>query len=110
MTLILSNEEIAELLPISDCLDRMEDAYRELGHDRAINRPRSDICAPPQEGGQYIFKSMDGLLPKYEVAALRLESRMSSKLECVIILGTARQKEPMGPGGTWIGLVMLSLD
>jgi alanine dehydrogenase len=105
MTLILSNEEIAELLPIPECLDRMEDAYRELGHDRAINRPRSDMCALPQEGGRYIFKTMDGMLPKYEVAALRLNSdvvRWPAGSSTVL-----KQKEPTGPGGTWIGLVLL---
>jgi alanine dehydrogenase len=105
MTLILSNEEIADLLPMSDCLDRMEDAYRELGNDRAINRPRTDMCAPAQEGGRYIFKTMDGLLPKYDVAALRLNSdviRWTAESSAVL-----KQKEPMGPGGTWIGLVLL---
>jgi ornithine cyclodeaminase/alanine dehydrogenase-like protein (mu-crystallin family) len=105
MTLILSNEEVAELLPIADCLDRMEDTYRELGNDRAISRPRTDIYAPQQESGRYIFKTMDGMLPKYEIAALRLNSdfiRWQADSSSVL-----KKKEPMGPGGTWIGLVML---
>ncbi len=45
------------------------------------------------------------MLPKYEVAALRLNSdviRWSASSSSVL-----KQKEPMGPGGTWIGLVML---
>jgi ornithine cyclodeaminase/alanine dehydrogenase-like protein (mu-crystallin family) len=105
MTLILSNEEIAELLPMPDCLDRMEDTYRELGNDRAISRPRTDIYAPAQENGHYIFKTMDGMLPKYEVAAVRLNSdfiRWKAGSAAVV-----KDKEPMGPGGTWVGLVIL---
>lgn len=105
MTLILSNDEIAELLPMADCLDRMEDTYRELGADAAISRPRTDIYAPPQDGSRYIFKTMDGMIPKYEVAAIRLNSdfiRWKAGTAAIV-----KEKEPMGPGGTWVGLVIL---
>ena len=40
---------------------------------RAISRPRSDIYGPIQDG-RYIFKTMAGLVSKYEVAAIRLNS------------------------------------
>lgn len=105
MTLILSNEEIADLLPMSECLAWMEDAYRELGGDRAISRPRTDMVAPAQDDGRYIFKTMDGLLPKYEIAALRLNSdviRWTAESSSLL-----KKKVPAGTGGTWIGLVLL---
>ena len=77
MTLILNNDEIASLLPMADCLSRLDETYQELGHRRAMNRPRSDIYGPVHENGRYIFKTMDGMLPKYEVAAIRLNSMVS---------------------------------
>jgi ornithine cyclodeaminase/alanine dehydrogenase-like protein (mu-crystallin family) len=105
MTLILTNDEIEELLPISDCLERMEDTYRELAADRAISRPRSDIYAPPHDGMTYIFKSMDGMIPKFEVAAVRLNSDFIAwKADAA---GVVKEKKPVARGASWVGLVLL---
>ena len=41
MTLILSNEEIERLLPMRDCLERLEQTYVALGNREAANRPRT---------------------------------------------------------------------
>ena len=63
MTLILNNAEITELLTVKDCLAQLDESYREMGHGRAGNRPRSDIYGPVHDNGRYIFKTMDGMLP-----------------------------------------------
>lgn len=105
MTLILDNSEIAELLPIPDCVERLNETYQELGERRAANRPRSDIYGPIHKNGRYIFKTMDGLVPKYEVAAIRLNSdviRWNSGPA-----GIVKEKQPTAPGNTWVGLVLL---
>lgn len=46
ITLVLNNSEIHELLPMQDCLQRLNEAYREMGQAQAGNRPRSDIYGP----------------------------------------------------------------
>ena len=105
MTLILNNDEITELLPMEDCLTRLDETYRELGEGRAISRPRSDIYGPVHDNGRYIFKTMDGMMPRFEVAAIRLNSD--------VILwdkgpaGIRKDKQPMAAGGKFVGLVLL---
>ena len=74
MTLILNNAEITSLLPMPDCLARLDETYRDMGLGQAGNRPRSDIYGPVHDNGRYVFKTMDGLLPCFEVAAIRLNS------------------------------------
>ncbi len=106
MTLILTNEEIARLLPMPNCLARLEQTYLALGRREAANRPRSDIYAPSDEPTRrYIFKTMDAVLPFAGVAALRLNSD--------VILweksgaGVRKDKQPVAPGGKWVGLILL---
>lgn len=105
MTLILNNDEIAELLPMKDCLTRLEETYHDLGERRAANRPRSDLYGPAEPQGRYIFKTMDGMTPRYEVAALRLNSdtiRWSAGPA-----GIRKDKQPVAGDGKWVGLVLL---
>jgi len=52
-----------------------------------------------------VFKTMDGLVPRYEVAAIRLNSdviRWSAGPA-----GVRKEKQPTAPGGKWVGLVLL---
>jgi alanine dehydrogenase len=105
MTLILSNEDIGELLPLSDSLARLTETYQEVGELRALSRPRSDIYGPMQTDGRYIFKSMDGMIPLYEVAATRLCSDVISWDSGPA--GVRKEKHPKAPGGKWVGLILL---
>jgi ornithine cyclodeaminase/alanine dehydrogenase-like protein (mu-crystallin family) len=105
MTLILNNEDIAQVLPISDSLARLMETYQEVGEGRALSRPRSDIYGPQQADGRYIFKSMDSVLPRYEVAALRLCSDVISWDPSPD--GVRKEKHPKAPGGKWVGLILL---
>lgn len=105
MTLVLSNEEIDQLLPIQVCLERMEETYAEVGRDRAVSRPRSDLYGPVEDNGRYVFKTMDGIIPKFEVAAIRLNSDVIQWN--VDKHGIRKDKQPLAPGGTWVGLVLL---
>ncbi len=105
MTLVLSNDEIARLLPVDDCLERLEEMYTDLGQHKAVNRPRSDMYAPPGPNGRYILKSMDGLTPRYKVAAIRLNSDTIQWSHGAA--GIRKDKQPIAPGGTWVGLVLI---
>src|SRR5262245_28702295 len=105
MTLILNNDEITRLLPMADCLAQLDEAYRELGEGRAISRPRSDIYGPAHDNGRYVFKTMDGMVPKFEVAAVRLNSD-------VIQWGAGaggirKEKQRTAPGEKFVGLILL---
>ena len=52
MTLILSNEEIEKLLDVTDCIDALEDAYREQAAGRAISQLRMDTEFPIESNDQ----------------------------------------------------------
>lgn len=104
MTLILSNDDIAQLLTFPDCLERLDETYKDMGERRAMSRPRSDIYGPVTEHGRYIFKTMDGMAPRYEVAAIRLNSDTIKWTKGPA--GIRKDKQPVADG-KWVGLVLL---
>lgn len=75
-----------------------------MGERRAMSRPRSDIYGPVTEHGRYIFKTMDGLAPRYEVAAIRLNFDTIKWTKGPA--GIRKDKQPVA-NGKWVGLVML---
>jgi ornithine cyclodeaminase/alanine dehydrogenase-like protein (mu-crystallin family) len=106
MTLILSDAEIGALLTMPDCLARLEQTYLDLSERQAVNRPRTDLYGPTdQPDARYVFKSMDGLLPRYHVAALRLNSDVIRWQATAT--GIRKDKEPTGPAGKHVGLILL---
>src|SRR6516164_6278752 len=105
MTVILNNDEITKLLPMAQCLAQLDEAYRELGEGRAISRPRSDIYGPLHDNGRYVFKTMDGMVPKFEVAAVRLNSDVIQW--CAGPGGIRKDKQRTAPGEKFVGLILL---
>jgi alanine dehydrogenase len=106
MTLILSNDDIEELLTMQDCIDVLEDAYAELAEGRGISRTRSDCVAPTKTPDVYYgLKSMCGVIPKLEVSAIRINSdiltwpKRGEKMR--------REKVPSAPNARYVGLVLL---
>jgi alanine dehydrogenase len=107
MTLILSNKEIAELAAMPECIEVLEDAFVELAEGRGASRRRSDICTPSdhETGGMYALKSMDGVIPKLGVGAIRINSDI---LTFPTINGVLRRvKVPAAPNKRYTGLVLL---
>src|SRR6185503_6394815 len=102
MTLILSNQDAEELLPMGDCIAALEEAYRELAHERAASAVRSDaVCTTAHPGAVYSLKLMGGVIPSLGVSAVRLNSD-------IITYGNQRQvKLPLAPGNRYTGLVLL---
>jgi ornithine cyclodeaminase/alanine dehydrogenase-like protein (mu-crystallin family) len=75
MTLILSNDDVEKLLTMPDCIAVMEEAYVELAEGRGVTRRRSDCMVPStRPDAVYGLKSMDGVIPKLGMGAIRINS------------------------------------
>src|ERR1700722_13116822 len=106
MTLILSNADIDAVLSMKDCIDVLEDAYRELAHGRGVSRTRSDsFSETTRPDALYSLKSMDGIVPKLGVGAVRINSDIITWPKEG---GNERRvKVPAAPNGRYVGLVLL---
>ncbi len=86
-------------------MDVLEDAYVELAEGRGVSRTRSEIHAPTRRSdGYYGLKSVDAVIPKYEVGVVRITSD-------ILLWPTAgnmrRVNVPSAPGNRYVGLVLL---
>ena len=101
MVLVLKNDQMENLLPMAEEIDAIESAFRELGQGKAMNAPRARLRTPwKEEGGQYYFNNIMGLVPGVKSMALRIDSSFSKQIE---VDGSKRRVYP----GDFIGLVML---
>jgi ornithine cyclodeaminase/alanine dehydrogenase-like protein (mu-crystallin family) len=106
MTLILSNADVEKLLTMRECIDVLEDAYIELDEGRGVARTRSDCLTPTaRPDAHYSLKSMDGVIPKLGIGAIRINSDIITMPKT----GNAyrRVKVPAAEGGRYVGLVVL---
>ena len=106
MTLILSNQDVETLLTMRDCIEVLEEVYVELSEGRGVNRRRSDCLVPStRDGALYSLKSMDGVIPKLGIGAVRIDSdivtwpRQGNNMR--------RVKVPAAPNARYVGLVLL---
>jgi len=75
MALLLTDEQVRGLLTIVDLIAAMEEAYAELAAGRGIYRVRTDmIAATDQPDDIFALKSMDGVIPKFGVGTIRVNS------------------------------------
>ena len=107
MTLILSNEDIEQILTMEDLVPALEEAYVELVNGRGGNRVRSDIVTPTtlRDDGLYALKSMDGVIPKFGIGAIRINSDILTFPQTGNEM--RRVKVPAAPGNRYVGLVLL---
>lgn len=105
MTLLLTNEDVVRVLDFDACIDALEHAFRDLASGEAVNRPRSHTYTPLGEGHHYLFKSMDGAVPRLGVHAIRMSSDHTHEFA----KGGKRRREKLAlaPGGRFVGLVIL---
>lgn len=105
MTLLLSNDEVEDLLTMPACLAAMEEAYRDLGQGLGINGVRSEMLAPTErDDGLYALLTMGAVIPKFKVGAVRINSDILSWPRTDS--GLRRVKVP-APDGRYCGLVMM---
>ena len=101
MVLVLKNEQTENLLPMSEEIEAIEQAFRELGQGVAMTAPRARLRTPWKEaGGQYYFNNIMGLVPGLKSMALRIDSSFSTEVE---VAGAKRRVYP----GDFVGLVFL---
>lgn len=75
MVRLLNNTQIEELLTMKDCIDVLEQAYLDLADNKAVNVRRVDVYVPTAEKETYyVYKTMSGIVPRYDVVALRINS------------------------------------
>jgi ornithine cyclodeaminase/alanine dehydrogenase-like protein (mu-crystallin family) len=106
MTLILSNDDVGKLITMPECIDVLEEAYVELAEGRGVSRTRSDCFAPTSRpDALYSLKSMDGVIPKFGVGAVRINSDIVTWPKRGNNI--RREKVPAAPGNRYVGLVLL---
>ena len=108
--LVLTNDDVARLLGIDDCMAALEPMYRDYANGQTLLSPRVDNIAPTAHpGGYYGFKHMGGTWPARKIQALRINSDVVTH---PLVAGKPRRvKQPLAPGrdgqGRWVGLVLL---
>src|ERR1041385_8340926 len=101
MVMVLKNEQMENLLPMSEEIDAIEAAFKELGEGKAMNAPRARLRTPwKEEGGQYYFNNIMGLVPGMKSMALRIDSSFSKEIQ---VDGSKRRVYP----GDFTVLVLL---
>jgi alanine dehydrogenase len=106
MTLVLSNEDVAKLLTMPECIDVLERAYIEMSEGRSVNRVRSDCLVPSKrKDAVYSLKSMDAVIPGLGVGAVRIDSDIVTWPKQGDNI--RRVKVPLAPSGRYVGLVLL---
>src|SRR5437016_10690220 len=88
-----------------ECIEALEESYVELAEGRGVNRTRSDCITPTSNPNAiYGLKSMDGVIPKFGIGAIRINSDIITfpkKGNNVV-----REKVPAA-NGRYVGLVLL---
>ena len=107
MTLILSNDDVEQLLTMRDCIEAMEEAYVELAEGRGVSRTRSDCFTPTARADALYSLKSHG----------RRGARNSASAPCASIPTSSpgpksgntvrRVKVPAAPNNRYVGLVLL---
>jgi ornithine cyclodeaminase/alanine dehydrogenase-like protein (mu-crystallin family) len=111
MVLLLSNQDIEKVLRIEDCMNAIEDAYRDLADGQAANFPeggRMEVHTPvagTELNRAYTWGAMAGLVRSAGVMALRMKSDITYDLRHPEGLLT-QEKYCIEPG-TYCGLILL---
>jgi alanine dehydrogenase len=102
--LFINNEDVKQLLSMSECIDAQEKAFRQIPDGGAIHRPRLDMYVPCQlENGYYRWGTMEGA--NDGILAIRMKSDIMTwpKTES----GLWRENKYCVQPGTFFGLILL---
>ncbi|HVA22962.1 MAG TPA: ornithine cyclodeaminase family protein [Chloroflexota bacterium] len=106
MTLLLTNEDVEQVLDMPASLKALEPVYRELATGGAVLRHQSQTYMPgPLPDSSYCLKTVEGGSDSLGVMALRVTSDV---LRGRHVEGRfRREKVAAAPGGRFLGLVLL---
>jgi len=104
MALLLNNEDIRKLLDMEACVAALEEAYRDLGENQAVNRPKTYVVVPEERQVSYSYCTMEGASRRLGVVAIRMKSDMNRYVEA---FGMARHEKWAARPGLFCGLVLL---
>ena len=105
--ILLTNEDVAPLLVMSECIEAVEAAFRDLGNNDAVDIPRQDAIVPnSREGAIHDLKTMSGSWPRAGIAAIRLNSDIVTGIQ---VDGSPRRVKlhVSPPDGRYNGAVLL---
>ena len=104
--LMLSNDDVEQLLSMDLCLSALERIYREKAVGAAVDRQRTDVVVPGiSKDRHFVFKSMEGAARGSGVLALRINSDI---IQWTPVGGVMRKdKIPLAGSEQWLGLVLL---
>lgn len=106
MALLISNQEIEQVLDMTACIDAIEEGVKEYYRGDATCRPRIDVWAPsgdPQ--GYYQWGSMEGTSRRYGVFATRIKSDIAYWSSAAG--GVKTQEKYCQRPGLFCGLILL---
>ena len=104
--LILNSDHVKSVLTMKDCMEALEDAYRENALGRTVNHRRTHLHMTVAERNRlYRFKTMPGGIEKLGILAIRLNSDM---MTWPVVDGKRRQvKVPAASGSRFVGQIFL---
>ncbi len=106
MALLISNQDVEQVLNIRICLDAIEEGIKEYYRGDAICRPRIDVWAPSGDPrGYYQWGSMEGTSRRYGVFATRIKSDIAYWTESEN--GVKTQEKYCQRPGLFCGLILL---
>ena len=106
MTLVLNDDQVRDLITMPECIEAMELAYADLPAGNGIYRVRTDMVAPATgERSIFSLKSMDGVIPRFGVGSIRINSDILRYREEGGKL--RRDRVPADADGRYVGFVLV---
>ncbi len=110
--LLLNNGDVARLLTIDDCIEVLDEAYREWGAGRAAQFPqegRMDLVAPSpgaEQDRRFIWGGMAGVIPKLGIFTLR--QKLDIHYQVSHGEGRATQEKFSTEPGRYCGFILIA--
>ena len=110
MTRIITEEEIAENLQITEVISAVEKMFIDFGEGMAATDTREDILTPQAISGEgidaksHLLKTMGGVIPSLDVGAVRINSNI---VAWKTKKGKRTKSKIPGNDGRYTGLVLL---
>lgn len=103
--LLLSNDDVEQVLPMADCIAILRRFFEEQAAGRVLTRHRTESwlpCAGAGSGTHYQFKSMEGGVQYLNRYVIRIDSNITRET----IKGDSSRVEHLPSArGTWMGML-----